>query len=133
MITIAVVGAHLRGQPLNPQLTERDAVFEEETETAAEYRFYALETVPPKPGLVRVANGGASIAVELWALDDAAFGSFVAEIPSPLGIGKLVLADGRVVPGFIVEPYALDSAVDITAFGGWRAYRASLGTPPTAR
>lgn len=131
MITIAVVGAHLRGQPLNPQLTARDAVFETETETAAEYRLYALETVPPKPGLVRVVEGGSPIALELWSLEDAAFASFVAEIPSPLGIGKLVLADGRVVPGFIVEPYALESAADITAFGGWRAYRASLERPPS--
>ena len=97
------------------------------TRTAAAYRLHALDTVPPKPGLARVGDGsGAAIEVEVWELSEAAFGSFVAEIPGPLGIGALELADGTTVRGFICEPYALDGSPDITAFGGWRAYRASL-------
>jgi len=126
-ITVAVVGAHLTGMPLNHQLTRRNARLLEQTRTAKKYRLYALaNTVPPKPGLVRVADGGdapgGEIIVELWRLDVAAFGSFVEEIPQPLGIGTLELCDGRFVKGFICEPQALASATDISHFGGWRAY-----------
>jgi allophanate hydrolase len=125
-VRVAVVGAHLTGMPLNFQLTSRDAVLVEQTLTEREYRLYALPgTVPPKPGLVR-AQGGQSIIVELWDIPLARFGEFVAEIPAPLGIGNLTLIDGRTVKGFICEPWALADAQDITAFGGWRAYIASL-------
>lgn len=127
-VRVAVVGAHLTGMPLNHQLSSRGAVLVEQTTTSAEYRLYALPgTVPPKPGLAR-AESGASIIVELWDIPLARFGEFVAEIPSPLGIGTLTLADGRSVKGFICEPWALAEARDITAFGGWRAYIASLAT-----
>lgn len=119
-VRIAVVGAHLRGMPLNFQLTTRHAVFVEATQTAATYRLYALaNTQPQKPGLVRDASG-AAIEVELWDIPLARFGEFVAEIPSPLGIGSLELCDGRWVKGFICEPAALSDAVDITEFKGWR-------------
>jgi allophanate hydrolase len=125
-VRLAVVGAHLSGMPLNFQLSGRDAVLVEQTTSAATYRLYALPgTVPPKPGLARVAEDGAEIIVELWDIPQARFGEFVAEIPAPLGIGNLQLADGRWVKGFICEPYALDGARDITSFGGWRAFIAS--------
>lgn len=125
-VRVAVVGAHLTGMPLNFQLTSRDAVLVEQTSSAATYRLYALlGTVPPKPGLARVAEDGAAIIVELWDIPQARFGEVVAEIPAPLGIGNLQLADGRWVKGFICEPYALDGARDITSFGGWRAFIAS--------
>nr|WP_206370726.1 hypothetical protein [Solimonas marina] len=124
-VRLAVVGAHLRGMPLNRELTERDAHFVEATTTSADYRLYALaNTTPPKPGLAK-AGAGAAIEVELWDVPLTLFGSFVAAIPPPLGIGSLTLADGRVVKGFICEGWALADATDITAFGGWRAYRAS--------
>ncbi len=124
-IRLAVVGAHLTGMPLNHQLTSRDAVFAQVTETADNYRLYALaNTTPPKPGLVR-AEDGQPIVVELWDVPSAAFGSFVAEIPAPLGIGTLTLRDGREVKGFICEPGGLNGARDITVFGGWRAYLAN--------
>jgi len=128
-VRLAVVGAHLDGQPLNHQLTDRGARLVERTTTAPIYHLFALDTVPPKPGLVRVAPGepgAASIEVEVWELDAASFGSFVAEIPPPLGIGTVVLADGSAVAGFICESIAVRDALDITAFGGWRAYRASF-------
>ncbi|AMR66020.1 allophanate hydrolase [Aquipseudomonas alcaligenes] len=125
-VRVAVVGAHLTGMPLNFQLTRRDAVLVEQTTSSAHYRLYALPgTVPPKPGLARVAEDGAEIIVELWDVPQARFGEFVAEIPPPLGIGNLQLADGRWVKGFICEPYALEGARDITGFGGWRAFIAS--------
>ncbi|MTE00280.1 allophanate hydrolase [Paracoccus sp. YIM 132242] len=121
-ITLAVVGAHLRGMPLNGQLTEPGGVFLCEAKTAPEYRLYALTgTTPAKPGLIRAATGRA-IALELWALPPDAFGRFVAAIPAPLGIGKITLDDGRLVAGFLCEHQALKDAEDITAYGGWRNY-----------
>lgn len=125
-VRLAVVGAHLSGMPLNVQLTQRDAVRVEQTVTAPCYRLYALaDTEPPKPGLARTAQG-AAIHLELWDIPLARFGEFVAEIPAPLGIGTLLLADGRRVKGFICEAWALEGATDITEFGGWRNYLASV-------
>lgn len=125
-VRLAVVGAHLTGMPLNHQLTIREAVFVERCRTASTYQLYALaNTTPPKPGLVKATTAGAPIEVELWDIPIERFGSFVAEIPAPLGIGSLELEDGRVVKGFICEPIGLQGARDITSFGGWRAYLAS--------
>lgn len=129
VVRVAVVGAHLRGEPLNGQLTQRGARFVAATTTAAAYRLYALSDAASgggvaKPGLVRVPDGGAPIAVEIWEMPVAAYGSFVAGIAAPLGIGTLTLADGARVQGFLCESAALDDATDITRFGGWRAYRA---------
>jgi allophanate hydrolase len=125
---VAVVGAHLTGQPLNRQLTERGARLVSTTKSANTYRLYALpETTPPKPGLVRDPNyQGSGIELEVWAVPTHHFGSFVAEIPAPLGIGSVALADGSFAKGFVCEPFAIAGAQEITVFGGWRAYLASL-------
>ncbi|CAD5369779.1 Allophanate hydrolase [Rubrivivax sp. A210] len=132
MLPLAVVGAHLSGLPLNGQLRERGATLLQATTTAPAYRLYALPgTTPPKPGLLRVAEGGSAIAVEVWAVPQAAMGSFLALVPAPLGLGSLELADGRSVHGFLCEPHALAGARDITAHGGWRAYLATLAAPKT--
>jgi len=124
-VRIVVVGAHLRGQPLNHELTSRGGRFISATSTAPAYRLFALDTVPPKPGLVRVGSGGSSIAAEIWDLPVAGFGSFVARIPSPLAIGKVQLLDGSEVSGFLCEETATGSAKDITALGGWLAHLAT--------
>jgi len=125
-VQLAVVGAHLEGQPLNWQLLECGARKLQATTTSNDYRLYALpDTTPPKPGLARVARDGAAIEVEVWEMPLRHFGGFVAAIPAPLGIGALQLHDGRHVKGFICEPWALDGAQDITSHGGWRAYLAS--------
>jgi allophanate hydrolase len=122
-INVVVCGAHMQGLPLNHQLQERGAVFVRSTRTAAKYRFYALPGGPPKrPGLVRVAQHGASIAIEEWAVPAQHFGSFVAGIPKPLGIGKLELEDGSQQSGFLCESIALEGAKDISDLGDWRAY-----------
>jgi allophanate hydrolase len=126
-IPVAVCGAHLEGLPLNPQLTSRGATLVSRTRTAPAYRFYALPGGPPfRPGLVRVATGGAAIDVEVWSVPAEHFGSFVAGIPTPLGIGKVELEDGTRVPGFICESHGIEGAKDITSFGNWRAYLKSL-------
>ena len=126
-VQVAVVGAHLSGMPLNGQLTSRGATLTTITCTAPHYRLYALPgTTPPKPGMCRVAlNQGAAITVEIWDMPVEHYGSFVALIPHPLGIGTLELADGSKVQGFVCESEALQDAQDISGFGGWRTYLAS--------
>jgi len=123
-VAVAVVGAHLTGQPLNRQLTERGARLLKSCRTAPGYRLYALEgTMPPKPGLVREEGfSGPGIEVEVWAIPEHQFGGFVAGVPAPLGIGNAVLDDGETVKCFICEPYAVAGATEITRFGGWKPY-----------
>jgi allophanate hydrolase len=127
-VRLAVVGAHLRGLPLNHELTAARARFVRATRTEASYKLYALEgTVPPKPGMTRASSGGAAIEIELWDMPVAAFGAFVAKIPAPLGIGTVRCEDGEHVKGFLCETYALEHSQDITPFGGFKAYLARKG------
>lgn len=125
-IDVVVCGAHLQGLPLNWQLTERGATLKAKTHTAPVYRMYALAGGPPfRPGLILDEAKGAKIEVEVWSVPTAEFGSFVNGIPSPLGIGKVRLADSSLVSGFICEPYGIEGAEEITQLGGWRDYIAS--------
>ena len=129
-VRVAVVGAHLSGLPLNSQLTERGARLEATVMTAPAYRFFALAgTVPPKPGLIRVARGGVAIEAEVWQMPIEHYGSFVALVPAPLGIGTIELADGSSVQGFLCETLSTVDAEDISRFGGWRAFRAVSAEP----
>ncbi len=125
-VMLAVVGAHLSGMPLNRELRALGSRFIAATATAPDYRLYALPgTVPPKPGLLRVAAGeGRAIAVEVWAMPPEPFGRFTAAVPPPLSIGSVRLADGRWVKGFLVEAEAANGARDISSFGGWREFLA---------
>lgn len=126
-VDLLVVGAHLRDQPLNGQLVASGGSFLREARTTSDYRLYALDTVPPKPGLVRTGSGSGSgsgsIVGEVWRLPASGFATFVAALPAPMAIGTVTLDDGTDVTGFLVEPAAIDSAEDITHHGGWRAYR----------
>jgi allophanate hydrolase len=126
-VRVAVMGAHLSGLPLNHQLLERGAILERTCRTAPCYRFFALPgTTPPKPGLVRVGDGGGwAIDVEVWAMQPGEFGTFVAAIPPPLGIGSVRLEDGSVVKGFLCESVAVEGAEDISEYGGWRRFLAA--------
>jgi allophanate hydrolase len=126
-IAIAVVGAHLSGMALNGELRELGGRLLQTAKTAPDYKLYALDTTPAKPGMLRVEAGtGAAIELEIWALSAAAFGKFVAAIPPPLSIGTVRLADGRGIKGFIVEPADIKGARDISSFGGWRAFMAEV-------
>jgi allophanate hydrolase len=125
-VRLAVVGAHLSGMPLHFQLSARSARLLGRARTAPLYRLYAMTNqAPPKPALVHSGPGGRSIELEIYELELAAFGSFVAEVPAPLAIGTVTLEDGTAVKGFVAEPRALDAALDITAHAGWRAYLTS--------
>lgn len=128
-VPIAVVGAHLSGQPLNWQLTERHARLMTGTRTDGDYRLYALaNSTPPKPGLVYTPGyGGTGIEVEVWAMPEQNVGSFLQAIPPPLGLGTVRLADGSAVKGFVCEPYCVESAREITYLGGWRKFLEKKG------
>jgi allophanate hydrolase len=125
-VDLLVVGAHLSGQPLNHELLAAGATLVGPAATARRYRLLALDTAPPKPGLVREARGGASIAGEVWRLPAAGFARFMAGLASPMAVGLVGLDDGRDVLGFLCEAVAMDGAADITGYGGWRAWREAL-------
>jgi len=129
LIPIMVVGAHLSGMPLNKELTGAHGRLLKTCKTATDYRLYALpNTVPPKPGLVREPGfAGPGLSIEVWGLSPAAFGAFVARIPAPLGVGKVMLDDGTSVSGFLCEAHAVEGAEEVTQHGGWRAFIASKG------
>lgn len=127
-IELVVVGAHLSGMPLNHELTSRGARFLRAGPTKPDYKLYALAGGPPlRPGLMRVAaRMGHAIATEVWALSPEGLGSFMTGVPAPLGIGTTFLADGTSPKGFIVEAEGVAGAKDVSRFGGWRAYFATL-------
>lgn len=124
-IELAVIGAHLSGMALNPELRAAGGVLRRAVATEPLYRLYALAGGPPhRPGLLRVGEG-AAIAAEVWALPEGGFARFVAAVPAPLCIGTLLLADGTRPKGFLVEAAGLEGAEDISGFGGWRAFLAA--------
>lgn len=126
LVDLVVIGAHLRGQPLNGELRDRGATLVGPVRTAPVYRLWALDSSPPKPGLLRVRAAGASVRGEHWRLPAAALGTIVAALPTPMTIGPVELDDGRALPGFLVEASAVEGVPDITAYGGWREYLAYL-------
>jgi hypothetical protein len=125
-IEIAVCGAHMRGLPLNQQLTGLDATFVKAAHTVKGYRLYNVpDKMPPRPGMVRDRKGDGAIEVEVWSMPLQHFGAFMVQIASPLCIGTVFLEDGGSVYGFLCEGDALEGAEEITAYGGWRSYQAS--------
>ncbi|MEU6324579.1 allophanate hydrolase [Streptomyces sp. NPDC047009] len=132
-LRLAVIGAHLSGQPLNGQLLAVGGRLVRTTMTAPAYRLYALDTLPPKPGLVRVGKGGSTIEAEVWQLPAQGLGALLAALPRPMALGSVELADGSFVTGFLCEPQAVEGAREITSFGGWRAYVHALPRPEDRR
>jgi allophanate hydrolase len=122
-LSLVVVGAHLRGQPLNHELTDLGGEFIAERRTAAAYAMYALDGAVPKPGLVRVGgSAGSAFVVEVWSMPRDRFGEFIERVSAPLCIGRIELDDGSAPLGFLCESHAATSARDISGFSGWRAY-----------
>ena len=125
-VHVAVCGAHMSELPLNPQLLGLDATLVKKTTSSADYRLYYLADFdPPRPGMLRVPQNGGPIALEVWEIALDKYGALVAGIPAPLGIGRLELADGSWVQGFLCEHYAIAQAQDITHYGGWRQFLAA--------
>ena len=129
-ISVVVCGAHLDGLALNWQLRERGASLLEKSSTTNSYRMYLIEGEPQRPGLIRDEENGRSIEIEIWQLPNKEFGSFVAAIPGPLGIGKVEVSGGRWLPGFICEGYAVEGAREISELGGWRNFLANSQLTP---
>lgn len=122
-LSILLFGAHMEGLPLNKQVLNLGGTFVSEVETAANYKMvYLPEPAPHRPGIVRVANGGASITAEEWSLPKASLGAFLATIQQPLGLGQVELMDGRKVHGFLCEAAPADEAEDISKSGSWRGF-----------
>ncbi len=131
-VQVAVCGAHMSELPLNHQLLRLDAKLVRKTATSADYRLYYLSDFhPARPGLVRVTQEGAAIDLEVWEVSLSNYGALVVAIPAPLGIGRVELADGSWVQGFLCENYAIEQAQDITLHGGWREFLASAKTAIT--
>jgi len=128
---VVVCGAHMQGLPLNRDLVSRGARLVQATHTAPSYRLCALRASTDgvrRPGMWRANEGGVPIAVEVWDMPSAGFGSFAATVPSPLALGKVELSDGSWATGFLCEPYGVESGEDISAFGGWRPWIANTST-----
>ncbi|MBJ7336220.1 allophanate hydrolase [Mycolicibacterium sp.] len=129
---LLVVGAHLRGQPLAFQLEDRGARWAGTVFTAPVYRLAALDTIPPKPGLIRVgSDDGAAIGGELWLVGTAMLGDFLAMLPAPMFLGRVALADGTEVVGFGCAFDAGQAGQDITHHGDWPTYLSSVSSDST--
>ena len=115
---IAVCGAHMSGLPLNNQLASRQGELVCSAKTAPVYRMFELDE--KRPGLVRVPEDGASQELEVWRIPSVSVGSFLAGIPAPLGLGRIILDDGSDVCGFLCESTATAGKPDISEHGGWR-------------
>lgn len=127
MVDVAVCGTHMSGLPLNSQLIELGGTFVKQTKTAPHYKLFKLNGfTPPRPGLLRVVEGGVAIDLEIWRLPLIHYGAFVSGVPAPLGFGTLILEDGSNTQGFMCEAYATRDATDISELGGWREYLASI-------
>lgn len=130
MVRVSVAGAHLRGEPLHPALLQFGAQFVRAARTAPGYRFLAfMDLKPPRPGLLRDATATGGVAVELYDMPMEGFGRLVASVAPPLSIGTVELDDGSKVKGFLCESAAAPQARDITADGGWIAFRSGRKEP----
>jgi len=127
-VPLVVAGAHLRGEALEHEVTGHGAVFVTTTRTAPSYRLHLVSESPPRPGLVRTESGGAAVEVDVWALPPEGWTAFVARGVDGLAVGRVVLADGTVHPGFVAASDTGHPIADLTPFGGWRAWR-SAGSP----
>jgi allophanate hydrolase len=129
-IPLVVVGAHLRGEALNHQLTERGAVFDRSVRTAPVYRLFALKGPIAKPGLIRVGpEQGSQFEVEIWRIPSEEFGAFITQIPAPLCIGTLELENGESALGFLCETIGVEGQLEISHLSGFREYLAELRSP----
>jgi hypothetical protein len=120
-IVFSVHGLHMSGMDLNCCLKDLGAKFIKRTKTAKEYKLYALNTKPIKPGLVKDVQGR-EIETELWSLPQTKFAVFLSKTKSPMSFGKIKLSDGNEVLGFLCEPFAIENAREITSYGGWKKF-----------
>jgi hypothetical protein len=123
---LAVNGTLMQGLELNVNLQAVDAVFIQETITAPIYRLWSIDD--RHPAMMRVSEGGRSIALEIWSLPLAGLAKILEREPAGLCIGKIKLADNSDVLGVLGEPFLCEGQREITKFGGWRNYIKSLNS-----
>lgn len=128
LIHLAVNGTLMQGLELNPNLLNAGATFVQETTTAPLYRLWSIND--RHPAMQRVSTGGAAIALEIWAVPAAGIAQILQQEPPGLAIGKICLADGSIVLGVLGEPFLCENQLEITQWGGWRAYTATLNNKP---
>jgi gamma-glutamylcyclotransferase (GGCT)/AIG2-like uncharacterized protein YtfP len=119
-VLLAVNGTLMHGLELNPNLLEVGAEFVREDATVAAYRLFSIND--RHPGMYRVASGGVSVAVEVWAVPPAGLASILQKEPPGLSIGKVQLASGAETLGVLAEPILCEGQREISEHGGWRAY-----------
>lgn len=123
-VLLAVNGTLMRGLELNPNMLAAGAVFVRESATVASYRLWSIGD--RHPAMVRVSEGGVSVALEVWSVPRAGLASILLQEPPGLSIGKVSLSDGEEVLGVLGEPVLCEGQAEITQFGGWRAYTENL-------
>jgi gamma-glutamylcyclotransferase (GGCT)/AIG2-like uncharacterized protein YtfP len=115
-----VNGTLMRGLALNRNMLDAGARFVREATTAPLYRLWSIDD--SYPGMLRVEQGGREIAVEVWDVDAPGLVRILEQEPPGLAIGRVRLSDGSEVFGVLAEPYLVQDRLEITDFGGWRAY-----------
>lgn len=126
-VKLAVNGTLMRGLPLEKNLLDAGAVFLREAATAPCYRLWSIDD--NNPAMLRVPADdpcAVSVAVEVWQVPAAGLASVLMKEPAGLSVGKVPLSDGEVVLGVIGEPELVRGRKEISSYGGWRKYIASL-------
>ncbi len=126
-VKLAVNGTLMRGLPLEKNLLDAGAVFLREAATAPCYRLWSIDD--NNPAMLRVspdAPRAVSVAVEVWQVPAAGLASVLMKEPEGLSVGKVTLSDGEVVLGVIGEAELVRGRKEISSYGGWRRYVASL-------
>ncbi len=123
-VYLAVNGTLMRGLELSGNMELVGAHFVREAQTEPVYRLWSIND--RHPAMMRVNQGGASIAVEVWVVPAHNMGVLLLLEPPGLCIGKVRLSDGEEVLGVLGEPFLCEGKRDITEWGGWRAYIAYL-------
>lgn len=126
-VKLAVNGTLMRGLPLEKNLLDAGAFFLREAATAPCYRLWSINDNNPAMLRVDPADPQAvSVAVEVWQVPAARLASILMKEPEGLSVGKVTLSDGEVVLGVIGEPELVRGQKEISSYGGWRSYIASL-------
>ena len=123
-LNLAVNGTLMRGLELNGNLLNVGATFVREAETEPAYRLWSIDD--RHPAMLRVREGGAAIALEIWDVPVAGLTAILLHEPPGLCIGKVRLSDGEVVLGVLGEPILCENKQEITQWGGWRTYIQAL-------
>lgn len=121
-VQLAVNGTLMRGLELNGNLLAVGAQFVTEATTSPHYRLWSIGD--RHPAMMRFAQGGVAIQLEIWAVPPAGLATILQQEPPGLCIGRITLATGEWVLGVLGELFLCETGREITAWGGWRAYMA---------